>query len=470
MEPVSLKSLLAAAGGTSAGFADGTTVFGRVAFDSRAARPGDLFWALRGERHDAHTFLAEALNRRPAGCVVRRDRFDPANGPQVLVDDTLAALGAFARWYRRQQNATVIGVTGSFGKTTTREMVRSVLAAAMPGVASPRNYNNAFGVPMSILDIESGHRFAVLELAASAPGEIRHLAEIAEPEIGVLTGIGPAHLEGFGSEETLARTKGDLLESLPRTGLAVLAGDDPDVRRLAGRTGSRVVYVGCNDDNHLRATDVETELGRLRFRVDGKTYELPATGRHHLTAALSAVAIGRELGLTEHTIAEGLQSFQPVPGRCRFEQIGPWTVIDDTYNANPRSLQAACDLLRDCANGRRRILVLGEMRELGERTAEFHRHAGESAAAAGIEHLVAVGEYADSVKHGAREAGLNEAHISICTSAQAAGERLEELIRPGDVVLVKGSRTAQLERIVERLRERAESPRDETVHEHCLSV
>ncbi|MCH7685403.1 MAG: UDP-N-acetylmuramoyl-tripeptide--D-alanyl-D-alanine ligase [Planctomycetes bacterium] len=456
MQPVSLDNLLRATGGRAIGFDRNGIAFPAVGIDSRSIRPGELFWAVQGERHDGHDFLGEAFNRGAAACVVEAGKVTAAAGPVVVVKETLKALWDLTRWYRKCQDALVVGVTGSVGKTTTREMIHTVLASQFQGMRSPKNFNNHFGLPLSILEILPEHEFAVLELGASQAGEIRSLAELAAPEIGVMTGIGLSHLEGFGDEQGVLRAKAELIEALPQSGFAVLSGDDPRLQKLAQRACCRVLLVGENPRNDLQATDVEMQQNRIRFRVDSEHFEFSAVGRHHLSAALCAIAIGRELGMPSAAIADGLRSFEAVPGRCRLEQIGPWTVIDDSYNASPTSMKAACDVLKHWNEASGKILVTGDMLELGERSAEFHQELGEMAAASGIDYLAAHGRYAKDVVRGARQAGMDVFRLAECEDFDAMTAVLDCWLEPGAVVLVKGSRAMRMERVVQRLRRQAE--------------
>lgn len=456
MERVSLSDLIAAVGGKTAHVDNLAVGFDHVGTDSRSLCAGSVFWALRGENHDGHDFIDDAFRRGAVACVARADRA-PANGrPAVLVNDPLEALWKFAGWYRGCQEALVIGVTGSVGKTTTREMIYAALGASHRGTRSQKNYNNHVGLPLSVLDIEKNHEFAVLEMGASRVGEIRDLARIAAPEVGVVTRIGLAHLAGFGSEKQIVQAKGELVESLPAAGFAILSGDDPKSGQLAQRAQCPVIFVGEGRENDLRATSVSAGINRLRFRADGHTYEVPATGRHHITAALAAIAIAREIGLNPEAVAEGLQTFVPAAGRCRYERIGPWDVIDDTYNANPSSMQAACDVLRTWQGDGRRLLIVGDMLELGGRTVECHRELGRQAAAIGIDHLVAFGEQSEHVVRGARESGMHPHRIAQCEGIDALLTVLDCWVEPGAVVLIKGSRGMRMERVLEWMREHKE--------------
>lgn len=468
MTNASLSSLTAATCGQLIGCHDANASIGRVVIDSRMARSGDLFWALRGEHHDGHEFLVEARHRGASAAIVRRDRLAQAQEawksgsgygpipPLIVVEDTLTALADFARWYRSQQEGLVVGVTGSFGKTTTREMIHAVLSAAHPGVRSLKNFNNHIGLPLSLLELDQSHEFAVLEMGASAVGEIAMLAEIAQPEVGVITGIGLAHVEGFGSPEQIVLGKGELLEALPATGFAILPGDDPVTRGMADRSSCPVLFVGESDGNHVQATNVRVANQRLTFEVDHVEYEVPVTGRHFLRAALTALAIAREIGLTSSEIASGFANFQSAPGRCQVHQIGSWTVIDDTYNANPASMRAACETLRDWQGANKRLLITGDMLELGSHTEQAHFGLGLAAAEAHVDGLLVFGEQSEHVIRGALDGGLRPSQLAQCDHFEILLTVLDCILEPRDVLLVKGSRGMRMERVVEWLREKTE--------------
>jgi UDP-N-acetylmuramoyl-tripeptide--D-alanyl-D-alanine ligase len=454
MECVSLQDLVAATGGKAVGFTQSDVSIDGVTLDSRMVEPGDLFWAVAGKRHDGHDFAADAVTRGAIGSVVCAAHAGEFTGPRVVVDDTHAALQRFSRWYREQRDALVIGVTGSVGKTTTREMIHAVLSSRYSGTRSPHNFNNHFGLPLSLLEINQEHEFAVIEMGASAPGEIRCLAETAIPEVGVVTAIGPAHLTGFGDEAGIANAKAELVEALPTSGFAVLSGDDPLVRRLAERARCRVILVGETEGNKLRAENVEIANRSIRFRMDGMEYCVHAAGRHHLTGALAAIAIAREIGMGPDDIARGLSSFVPLAGRCRIEEIAPWTVIDDTYNANPRSMQAAAEIIRNWTGPGKRVLVTGDMLELGEQSGAYHRQWGHLAGKAGIDCLLAFGDQAGEVVQGAHSVGMESHRLALCQNFELMHALLDCWLEPGDVVLVKGSRATRMERIIDWMRTR----------------
>ena len=424
---------------------------GPVVTDSRRVEPGSVFWALAGARCDGGDFAEEAFARGAIGAVIGR-AVDPPPGCWVLqVADTLHALWQWAAWKREQFRGTVIAVTGSVGKTMTRQMIHTVLKSRLRGTASPRNYNNRVGLPLSMFQMEPEHDYAVLELGASSRGEIAAMAELCGPKIGVITRIADAHLGTFGGRLQIAESKAELLGALPRDGHAVL-GDDRWLRRMTRWCQAPVTWVGRGPDSGVTATDVRFRQGRLTFRVGECPFSVPVWGRHHLLSALIAVEVGRLLGIGLEEAAGALSRFDGVPMRCEVIEVRGATIINDAYNANPAAMRAALELLRDFETSGRRIVVCGDMAELGGDAPLLHSQLGSQVVTlCGADVLIACGEYAGQVVAAARAAGMPHAHAIPCRSPEDTLPFLGQAILPGDVVLVKGSRVLAMERIVDAL-------------------
>ena len=427
----------------------------RVCTDSRQICPGDVFWGLVGPHHDGADFADEALRRGAIGVIVQQRDVEPRSGRFSLsVDDTTEALWSLARWSRSRFRGRLIALAGSVGKTTTREMIHTVLGSTLHGTASPENFNNHVGVPLSLLGIDDADdQYAVIELGANAPGEIAALADLARPEIGVVTHLGDAHLEGFKNLETIGRAKAELLAALPADGLAVLNGDDAMLRRVAAQCTSAVRWVGRDRQSDLVATKVRCQEGWLSFTAAGSQFRLPVWGRHQVTAALLAIEVGRQMGISLPQIAEALEGFRPPPMRCEVIREGNLTIVNDTYNSSPMAMRAALDLLRDIHADGGRIVVCGDMAEQGQQSEQTHREiGGEVVTRCGADWLIACGKHAEQVKAGAIAAGMPSQRAVACRFAEETLPQLEHAITPGAVVLVKGARRLKMESIVEALR------------------
>jgi UDP-N-acetylmuramoyl-tripeptide--D-alanyl-D-alanine ligase len=446
-----------------------------VSIDTRTLVPGDVFFALPGSHCHGMTHASAAQAAGAAAivtdCLLKTDngetnspsqierlRNQSRSTPVLLVRDSATALTQLAVWNRHQSHALMIGITGSVGKTTTRQMIFSVLSSVHQGIQSPANFNNELGVPISLLRLTSDHEFASIEMGASGPHEIAPLALTARPEFGVITRVCPAHLEGFGDIDTVFRTKRELIESLPSHGVAFLNGDDAMVRRMQSSAPCPVVLFGEAPDCDIRPEKVLYEDGVLCFAIHGFEYRVKASGRHLLCSALAAVAIGQQIGLSPVQIQSGLASFHPGTGRGSMIQLPSCTVIDDTYNASPASVAAAIESVSDWKSCRHQILVLGDMKELGQQSAEFHRQAGAAMAATTISHVLAFGEFADDVAAGFLESSAAatpvplQNRISVFHDMHQLCAVLDCILSDGDVVLVKGSRSVGMERVVEHLR------------------
>jgi UDP-N-acetylmuramoyl-tripeptide--D-alanyl-D-alanine ligase len=456
---LTLGEIAAIVGGRLRGAAPDVAVTGSVEFDSRLVSPGGLFVALPGEHVDGSDFVASAVERGAVAALVA----EPVDGPHIQVEDGVAALAALAAaTVRRLPAVTVIGITGSSGKTSTKDLLAQVLATAGPTVAPPGSFNNELGHPYTVLRADESTRFLVLEASARGIGHIRHLAEIAPPRIGVVLNVGSAHLGEFGSRAAIAQAKGELVEALPpggQGGVAVLNADDSLVRAMTARTQARVVLVGESPDAHVRAQDVDAdELGRASFRLVTATgsaaVQLRVVGAHQVANALAVAAVGLECGLGIDAVAAALSAAAPV-SRWRMElteRPDGVLVINDAYNANPESMRAALKALAAVTRGRRAagarsFAVLGPMAELGDDAVAEHDALGRLAVRLDISRVVAVGEGARPIQHGAALEGSWDGESSWVPDVDAAVRLLRAQVRPGDVVLVKASRAASLERV-----------------------
>lgn len=447
MTPIDASSLARHAGGELAA-GRGDVLANAVSTDTRTIPAGSVFFALRGERFDANDFVRQALHSGASIVVVERwDGEEPENGAVIRVPDGLAALQRFAAWYRRQRELPVVGITGSNGKTSTKDFTAAVLGQAYQVCATRGNLNNHIGVPLSVLSLEESHTAAVFEMGMNHPGEIAPLCEIARPGLGIITNIGTAHIEYMGSRESIAEEKGALARSLPEGGALFIPAGCDFHDYFKRRTKAKVITVG-NGRGLIRAEDLRHEEGGSRFTlvIDDKPVaeaSLPVTGRHMVTNALLAAGTGWFLGMEPEAIARGLENTVLTSGRLRRFTSGGVVVFDDTYNANPESMAAAIDTLAETPvreNSGQRFAVLGRMGELGPHAPEAHLRIGRLAAERGLV-VVAVGEGSQGIAEGA-------GHAEHFPDGSAAAAWLAGHAKPGDVVLFKGSRSAAIERVM----------------------
>ncbi len=466
-----LQDVLDGTQGELRGEASPDLVFERYERDARRIEPGDLYIAIKGIVHDGNEFTASAFANGAAAALVSRDWADAhpsPGGPLIVVDDTIVALQNWARWRRDRLDLTVIGVTGSLGKTSSKEAIAAVLATNWRTYRSPGSYNNEIGLPYSLLEAPEDTEMMVLEMGgAYAFGELTLLAGIARPRVGVVTNVQPVHLERMGTIEAIAETKSELVRALPADGIAVLNGDDPRVRNMAGMTPARVVFYGLGPDNDIRAENVQTDglrgmsfwlsIGEERYFV-----KVPFFGMPGLQISLVALAVGHALGLHISDMLEGLQDPQIQVRLATLPGPNGSELIDDTYNASTASVLAGLALLDDI-QPTRRIAVLGDMRELGKITESEHRVIGRRAGAL-LDVLVTYGDLARIIaEEAATSAAAQGRRISIESwsegpdAKQQVADYLRSILKPGDVVLLKGSRGLRMEDIVGLLRADVES-------------
>ncbi len=426
-----------------------------VSIDSRSLGVGEAFFAIRGHRLDGHAFLAEAAARGAACLVVDTLPDDvPANVPLVLVEETTGALGQLGAWHRGRFAIPVVAVTGSNGKTTTKELAAGVLATRWEVLRPERSFNNQWGLPLTLLKLTPEHQAAVLEIGSNARGEVAALAALAAPTVGIVTTVAAVHTEFLGSLEGVREEKAGLVRALAADGVAVLNADDPRVAGMAAETRARVVTYGRGATAHVRALGdvVDDEAGltlTLESGGERQTVTLALAGRHNVGNALAAAAAGVALGLPLADVARGLAAVRPVAGRCVWKRAGAVTILDDTYNASPTSVRAALDTIATHRRGRRVIVVLGDMLELGAITDDAHRAVGREVAALPADELIGVGRAMQLAVEAARETGLGEAR-HLMTFEDTVAHLLKRVVA-GDLVLVKGSRGMRMERVVDAL-------------------
>ena len=420
----------------------GSTSFNRVSTDTRTIAPGDLFVALKGENHDAHDHLGEAIAKGALGLVVSNAQ--PAATlavPTFIVRDTVAALGALARYRRRAWGKAVIGVTGSNGKTSTKELLRAALGVKFRVHATPGNLNNQIGLPLTLLALPDDADIAVAEMGTSLPGEIALLRAIAEPDIAVLTSVAEAHLELLGSIEGVRREKSAIFDGVA---VAVVPASEPEVIAMARERAARVVVAGLGDgDVMARSWGPEEASGWME--VKGQRITVPLRGEHNLRNAMLAVAVALECGIPIADVARGLATMKPPAMRLAAEPLGAATLINDAYNANPGSTRAAIDLLDGMAKGKQRVLVLGTMRELGARARELHAEIARRAVESSIEVVAGIGDFASAL------ANADGDRVVTAPDVDELWPLLRARLAPDAVILLKASRGVKLERLVPHL-------------------
>jgi UDP-N-acetylmuramoyl-tripeptide--D-alanyl-D-alanine ligase len=468
-----------------------------LSIDSRTIQTGELFLAIKGNRFDGHRFIYDALGRGAGGVLVSVSAHRIPNTAEeeallrgkllIGVTDTVAALQGLSRFHRLRWSLPIVAVTGSNGKTTTKEMAADILSERYATLKNDGNLNNQIGVPLTLLRLKARHQAAILEMGISRPGEMRRLCEIAVPRVGIITNIGPAHLETFGTVEAVAAGKAELLESLsPSVGVGILNRDDPFFPFLRARCSGRTVTFGSSPESDIRVEDLDEEgepgtilLGirptvigmarrqekngsrntsaggpnpapnaseRLKVRI-----RLGVIGRHNSMNAAAAAAAGLVLGCDLDNVRSGLERFRPVPMRS---ELIPWegrTILNDAYNANPASMRAALETLRGISKRGRRIAVLGDMLELGPDSSEAHREIGRAAVSCGMDYLITVGPQAAEAAEAAGTSGMDRSCISVCADPSAAAEVLKRIGAAGDVILIKGSRGVRMEKILDHL-------------------
>ncbi len=463
MERLSVSEVARVCGGVVVA-GDANTIIGCISIDTRKLQPGDFYIAIKGKHRDGHQFVAEALEKGAKGVMVERlpDRvgreWNRAGAVPVVVQvvDTRSALLALARWYRSKLAVRVVAVTGSNGKTTTKEMLAAILTERWRVVSAPASFNNDIGVPLTVLMMDKNTEVAIFEIEMNEPGGTLRLARVCQPEIGIVTNIGDTHLEFMKDRQGVAAEKAELIAALPKGGVAVVNADDPLVRELVS-VGQRegevdVVRFGLGPKADVFGTDVVDQgIAGTRFLLQGKyPVRLPVPGRHNIVNFLAAAAAARALGVPFEAMVSAIERFVPAPHRLAVRRLNGVVLIDDTFNANPQSMAAALAVLTASAPKEKRVAVLGDMLELGESSYRLHQELGYRVGES-VDRLVVVGNEAMAVVRGAEAAGLASSRIRVYRSGAAVGDELFDILQLGDTILVKGSRLMALEKITERI-------------------
>jgi len=456
MDPLSTEQIAQFAGAVSQNGPSGRLI-ANLSTDSRTVQPGELFVALRGENFDGHKFVEQATQRGAAGAIVETKWTSKASPdfPLLRVADTLVAYQQIAAHYRRSLGIKVVAITGSNGKTSTKDFTASVLAHRFRVAKTEGNFNNHVGLPRTMLEATARDQIGVWEIGMNHPGEIAPLAQLAQPEVAIITNVGIAHLEFMGTRDAIAREKGDLAAAVPTGGTVILNRGDEFADAIAQRTSARVIFAGI-DRGEVQAREIVQTAEGAEFTVLEGAHRchavLPVPGMHMVQNALLAIAAGRVFGLSLEECAAGLAAAPITKARLQIKNIGGVQFIDDSYNANPDSTKAALRTLAELETDGQRIAVLGQMAELGAESAQGHREVGEVAASLGIDRLISLGKGSAEIARAARAAGLTNS--STLASAEEVAELLCDAAHPGDLVLIKGSRSARTERVLEEFAKR----------------
>ena len=459
---VTLEEIVAPLGGELV-MGPGDLIIGGLSTDSREIKTGDLFIALKGEKYDGHAFIKQAVDKGAAGIVIDSDHRPEIPEDQtagiIVVADTLRALGNLAGWWRHHHTIKIAVITGSAGKTTTKEMCAEILRIGGLTLKNKGNFNNLIGLPLTLLMLEKEHQNAVLEMGMNRPGEIARLTEIADPDIGLITNVGRAHLEGLGDIRGVAKAKAEMVERISSDSQVFLNGDDDLLTEVSRPFQKKVFTFGLGPRNHIRAQNIRS-LGRegstfeLQYEGGSIPLRLTVPGLPNVRNALAAATIALHMGAPSEDIESGLKGFEGINGRFRMTTLsGGAILVDDTYNSNPYSLRAAVNALKDLNTEDGRIIVgLGEMMELGQETVPAHIEAGEMVAEMGAYYFMAIGAHAGEMIRGAIEKGFPSERTLLVKTHRAMSRALQDMMQEGDLILLKGSRRAGLEKVVESLK------------------
>ncbi|WP_169703210.1 UDP-N-acetylmuramoyl-tripeptide--D-alanyl-D-alanine ligase [Candidatus Kuenenia stuttgartensis] len=472
MDAISLEEVIQAVNGKAISNVSGLMVNG-VSVDSRNVHKGNVFFAIKGDHYDGRQFIEQAFDAGAIGVVVSKQGGIDISGkclPLILVDDVKTALGDLARHYRRKLNAKIIGITGSNGKTTTKEMLYHLLSHFAPVVKPQKSFNNFIGVPLTIFEIESKHKYGILEMGTNAPGEILRLSEIGLPDIAVILNISKTHLEGLGSIEGVALEKGDILKNLKENGVFVYNADNPLCCEIADKFGGNKISFGLGQNAQIRGTDAKKKGNGSVFTIDidyntfrlcgvkggGRRQfeiQLQVPGHHNISNCLASFAVCHALGLDISGLYNAFLSFKMPDMRIDSQQIGNVTFINDAYNANPESVFAALKYFEEIDAAGRKIFICGDMLELGKESHALHKELGEKASTLNLDLLWTVGKYASDIAGAAKDGGMDVEKVLSFRSLDDITEYDMGEFRENDVILIKGSRGMHMETIIDKYRE-----------------
>jgi UDP-N-acetylmuramoyl-tripeptide--D-alanyl-D-alanine ligase len=462
---LSIKDLIEITNARCAGDSSGS--FARINIDSRTIEPGDCFFAICGENFDGHDYVADAIEKG-AACAVVQKTCKPTGGCVLTVDDTIAALGQLAAHYRQRIGFKVVAITGSVGKTSTRHITHHVLSRHFRAIQSPKNFNNQIGLPITLLSADPEAEVVIAEIGADRPGEIACLTNIAQPDVAAVTNVHPAHLAGFGSIETIAREKLSIAKSLRENGTLIINGDSnllinaltaeqlsPDTPTRIVSKQTRVIKFGTNDKANIHITDLQTTETASTFRINGTEIHLPLPGPGNVENAAAAWGLCSSLGIKIDEFAADLKDIQAVPMRAQIIEFGTINVLNDCYNANPASMRNALEILQAARrkSQQRLVFVCGDMAELGDDSSKLHHELGRLIAQSNVKLLIAIGKWSKLTAQTASQCAKQDLDTKCFDDASSACQMLQNLVKDYDVVLVKGSRAAGLEIVVERLKQ-----------------
>ncbi len=433
----------------------GETEITGVSTDSRTISAGNLFIPIIGEKFDGHDFIGQAFERGAAACLTSRKNVPAVSGTVIQVADTLKALGDLASFHRKRFNIPIVGITGSVGKTSTKDMVAAVLSQQYRVLKTEGNFNNEIGLPLTILNMDESHQCGVIEMGMSGFGEISRLSRISLPDIAIITNIGLSHIEKLGSRQNILKAKMEILDGLSKNGTVILNIDDRLLSGMKNLLPYKTLFYGLDDDADYQAFDIKSagEHGTyFKIEINDRTFEvhIPVPGIHNVHNALAAIAVGVELKVPIEKIIKGIGEFTPGKMRLNIMSFNGIKIINDTYNASPQSMEAALNVLKEI-EGNRKIAVLGDMLEMGSWAEKAHKNVGKYVFETGANFLITVGENGRNIAKGALESGMNPDNVHMCEDNQQIVKLLKSLACNGDVILVKGSRGMRMEEIVERL-------------------